>query len=75
MLLTRNVNKSALAYWDGLTVFTYFNGKGVRAGKWNYRFVSLPMILFSDRVSRVKSRFQMCQFALLLLPYCSEISF
>lgn len=51
------------------------NGKGVRMGEVDYRYVSLLMILFSDLLSTEKKLARRSQCALILLSYCGLILF
>ena len=75
MLLTRDANNSTVLQPTGkANSFNVMVRESVR-GKWNYRYVSLLMILLSDQVSTEKNLARGCQFALFLLLYYSEISF
>ena len=51
------------------------NGKGVRMGEVDYRYVSLLRILFSDLLSTEKKLARRSQCALILLSYCGLILF
>jgi hypothetical protein len=73
MLLTRDATQRFNLLGRLTILLTSTVRESVR-GKWNYRYVSLLMILFSDLVSTEKNLARPWQFALFLLHYCSKIS-
>ena len=73
MLLTRDATQR-FSLLGRLTVLLNLTVRESVRGKWNYRYVSLLMILLYGLVSTEKKLARSWQFALFLPEYCGKIS-